>query len=211
MQRDPLISLPLTTIGPGRLGHLIFVVRAPGLPQNPSGLCLERNLEGVVGREKNLVIVDREIPVSVIRPRQAPDVGRQLPSVLPEKIAGRCVESLDDVFGIGEKHDPVVDKRFDFLRPRLHGHRPHQAQLAHVRGVDLVQRAVAPEVVSVAEADPVFGSWPEQHVIGDRHEPFSFSGTTAGIDGGTTRCAATLMPSRSSATLTPKSNCRLAV
>ena len=97
------------------------------------------------------------------------DVVRHLPAVLPDEIAGRGVEGLDDIARVRHVHDAVVDERRALLAAGAEGARPDEAQIAHVVAIDLVERAVAPAVERAAPHQPVAGgagSWSISSVTG---------------------------------------------
>ena len=155
---------------PRRLRHPLAVVGPLGLPHELAGAGVEGDDEGVVGGEEDLVAVDRDVAVAVAGAGDVGDVLGQVAAVLPQEVAGGRIEGLHDVLDVGEEHHPVVDDRLDLLIAELHGARPDEPQLGHVAGVDLVEGAVAPQRVAVAEADPVLGRGLAQHRVGDGHE-----------------------------------------
>ena len=153
-----------------RLRDALAIVGPFGFPDHLSGACVQRDEKRVVRGQEDLVVVDRDVAIAIPRAGDVRDVLREVAAVLPQQVAGRRIERLDDVLDVGEKHDPVVDDRLDFLIAVLHRSGPDQPQFVDGVRVNLGERAVAPQAVAVAEADPVLGRRLPQHDVGDRHE-----------------------------------------
>ena len=115
---------------------------------------------------------------------------RRTDLVLPDQLAGRRVERLHGVHGVGEIHDAVVHERRRLIRAAL-VHRPHprEPQILDVVACDLSQRAVAPGLVVAAHHQPVAGRRIAQHLVGDGTEVLHLAG-----DGQATRTAGTPAP-----------------
>ncbi len=159
---------------PGRLvGRVLRVVEDLGLPDEPA----RRRVEGedVVVRAgvDDDVVVDGDVPVDA---DEAGDhvlggvVGHR-PAVLPDEIARRGVERLDDVVGVRRVQHAVVDQRRALLAPLAPERaRPDQPQIGDVVAIDLLERAVAPAVERAAPHQPVAGGRILEHRVGNRHE-----------------------------------------
>ena len=90
--------------------------------------------------------------------------------MLPDEVARRRVDGLDDVAGVGHvEHAPVGEGRA-LLAARVQGAGPHEAQVGHVAAVDLVEGAVAPAVERAPPHQPVFRRRILQHGVGHRRE-----------------------------------------
>src|SRR6185295_11751625 len=81
----------------GGLGDLIFEIGSLRFPHDLSGPGVESDHEGIIGGQKNLVLVDGNVAISISRAGQIADVLGQFAFVLPEQIAVGRVERLDDV------------------------------------------------------------------------------------------------------------------
>ena len=87
--------------------------------------------------------------------RQVLVLRNRLPArMLPEEIAGGCVERLHAA-AAGHVHHAVVHQRGHLVGARLHRPGPDELQVADVVPVDLVKRAVALAVQRPAPVDPV--------------------------------------------------------
>ena len=137
------------------------------LPERPAAARVERKHGRVLGGDEDLVAPDREVAELVEPTRQ---VAFQPTPVLPDQRAGVGLQRLDDVARIGQVHDAVVNERRRLIHAVRHRPRPHQAQIAHVPGVDLVERAVTLAVVGAPEHQPVAWGRVEEHLRGDRFE-----------------------------------------
>ena len=103
--------------------------------------------------------------------------------MLPDEIARRCVDRLNNVSRVGEIHDAVVGQRRALLAAWRHATGPDQPQLADIVAGDLVERTVAPPVERTAPHEPVAGGRVLEHRVGHRHE----LGGRLGVDGGSRR------------------------
>jgi hypothetical protein len=124
------------------------------------------HLEGddprVGGVQVDLVLVDREAPDLAAYRRQL-----GLVPELPQQIAGRRVERLDDAVRAGHVHDAVVDDRRRDLASRIHRPLPRKLELVHVAAGDFLERAVSPAVVGATPVEPVVSARLPEHLVGD--------------------------------------------
>ena len=126
---------------------------------------VERHQARVGRREEDLVLVDRDVAH-----RAEADGLVRADLVLPDQVAGRGVQGLHHVHGVGEIHDAVVHERVGLVGAAfVHRPRPRQAQVLDVGAGDFGERAVAPRLVIAAGHQPVAGRRRAQHLVGDRH------------------------------------------
>ncbi len=158
---------------PGTLmGGVHPVVEDLGLPDELAGRRVEGEDVVVRARVDDQPAVDGEIAVDLHQHAEEVfrRVVRPLPPVLPDEVAARRVERLDDVARVRHVHHAVMDERRSLLQARSKRARPDHAQRPHVVAVDLVERAVAPAVERAAPHQPVFGCRRLEHRVGDRNE-----------------------------------------
>ena len=135
------------------------------VPHHLAGARVEGHQVGVVGADEQLVLVEGSVAV---RAGQRGAVLDPRPAILPQPGAVAHVERLDVVARLHQEHDAVVHERRRLLQAFGHGPGPGQAQAAHVGGVDLVERAVAPVVVGAPPHRPVARRRVDEHLLGDR-------------------------------------------
>ena len=133
------------------------------LPYHVARTGVEGNQIGVVCGDEEMVAVQRGVAVDA---RQGCRVVDPLAAVLPDDRSVARVHRLDEVARLGQEHDTVVHQRGRLLLTRRHGPGPGQAERAHVRRVDLIERAVPPSVVGSAPHEPLTVRRAEQHVLG---------------------------------------------
>ena len=153
------------------MGRVGLVVEDPRLPRELAGRSIERVRVQVGACAENEASPDRDIArLASECARVAPDVVRQVAPVLPDQIAGRGRERLDDVLRIRDVQDAVVGQRRRLGASIGHGPRPLHPDPPNVLPRDLVERAVAPGVEGAAEAEPVFRLRVLQHRVGHGNE-----------------------------------------
>ena len=147
------------------------VVEDAGLPNQLAGQGVESEGEVVGARVDDEPVVDGEVAVGDGEPADVVvDVVGQVAPVLPHEVAGRGVEGLDDVAGVRHVEHAAVDERRALLAAGGQGPRPHHAQVADVRPVDLVEGAVAPGVEGPPPGQPVLRRGVLEHGVGHRGE-----------------------------------------
>ena len=67
----------------------------------------------------DLVFVDRQVPVDARHGKVDIQIRGQGTGVLPEQFARGRIHGLNDITGIREEHDPVIDERCAFLHARM--------------------------------------------------------------------------------------------
>ena len=149
---------------PARVGIAVVVVGHPGLPDELPGPAVEGHDEGVARPQEQLVAVDGEVAAV----RAAQRLGQRA-AVLPQQGAGRGVESLDDVAGVGEIHHAVVHEGRRLVAAVPHRPHPGELQVGDVVTGNLVERAVPPSVVGPTVDQPVVRVGVPQHRVGDGH------------------------------------------
>ena len=121
--------------------------------------------------QDDLVLVDRD---AALRSR----VGIGAVGVLPDQIAGLGIQRLQDVPGVVQVHDAVVnDGRGLIGAGVVHRPAPHQLQTLRVIDVDLIQRAEVMGGLVAANHQPVAGRRILQHRVRHRNVVLHFSGT----------------------------------
>ncbi len=154
----------------GRLGDLLPIVGALGLPDDLAGPSVEGHEKGVVRGQKDLVVVDRDVPVAGSGTGDIPRVVRDVAAILPEQVAGRGVERLHGVAIAVDEHRAVADERHALVRAGGHGPAPDEPEVVDVAGIDLAQGAEAVGIVAAAPGQPVAGRRVDDRVVGDRRE-----------------------------------------
>ena len=147
------------------------VVEDLRLPHHLAGDRVEGHQVVVAGGVEEQAVVDGDGALGGGQPAHVlAEVVGQVAPVLPDEVAGRRVDGLDDVAGVGHVEHAAVGEGRSLLASLVQGAGPHQAQVAHVVAVDLVEGAVAPAVEGAPPHEPVFRRRVAEHGIGHRHE-----------------------------------------
>ncbi len=151
-----------------RVPSLVVEVTRPRLPHLHAGAGVERDQVRVGRAPVDVVSVQRDTAMLVVRLR-SPDVVGVLPLVHPAHVSGRRVERGDPPEPLGDVHDTVRhDRGRHPACGRLDRVRPYEPQLVDVVPVDLVERAIALHVVRAPVAHPVPVLRSEQTLLRDR-------------------------------------------
>jgi len=133
-------------------------------PADLSGASVERDDVSVHGGEINHIVVDRES----LRSFDATERRiLEFALVLPDQIAVRGVERVDDAARRNHVHHSIVDDRDRFRYALAQSAHPGHAKLADVFLVDLLERAVAKCVVRPAVHKPVVRTGIQEHLLRD--------------------------------------------
>ena len=140
------------TIGdqrPGRVRVTLAVVSFHAAPQLFAGACIDRDQCCVIGREKYLVAVQRNVLGWAAQRARLSGI---VVDVLPDHFTVGSVDGLHHIAWVSEEHHAIVDERRDLVAAFAHRERPGQPQLAHVACVNLLERAVALTILCPAPA-----------------------------------------------------------
>ena len=145
------------------------VVQYLGVPEQLSGPGGEREDVAISAGVDDGGAVDGEISICVHlhSTQMVGQVVRALPAVLPEQVAGRRVDGLNDVAGVGHVEHAVTDQWGPLLQALGQTSRPDHPEVAHVGAIDLLQRAVAPTVECTTPHQPVSRIWVLQFGVRD--------------------------------------------
>ena len=149
-------------------GHVIagLPVLDLGFPGNLAGFRVERDERRVERRKIDLVAVERHAAAGIV---QRAEARGQLALVAPQQIASGRVQRHDLAVRRGDEHHAVVDDRRGFVAGVNTGrHAPDRDEILHVAGVDLIERTVAPSLVTAAGHEPVFRLGIGQTSVGHR-------------------------------------------
>ena len=126
---------------PRRLqGRVHGVVEDLGLPDHVAGDRVEGHQVVVAGGVEQQAVVDGDGPLGGGQPAHVlAEIVGQIAPVLPDEVPGRRVDGLDDVAGVRHVEHPAVGEGRALLAAPVQGAGPHQAQVAHVAAVDLVE------------------------------------------------------------------------
>src|SRR2546426_5904808 len=132
-----------------------FVIRDRSGPDFLSGSCIESNEDGFAGRVINLVAIERNATIRLVRHGSS---GRPRSPVSPEYIAAPGVDGDDLIVRRGHEHRSVIHNRSSLVNSRLGGRKhPYWPQPRDIRWCDLVQRAITPAVIRAPDHQPVLG------------------------------------------------------
>ncbi len=163
-------------------GHVLalLVVLHLGVPHHLAGLGVERDDMVVGGGEIELVLPEADAAVGRMQLEQV--VGK-LPLVAPIFVAGLRVQR-DHLPHRGryEHHAIVDDRRRLVAFDHAGGKGPDRCEILDVRGVDLVERAVALPVIGAPIEHPVAGFRIFQPLLGDRRVVLDRAGDGGGRD-----------------------------
>jgi len=152
-------------------GRCLLVIEDPRLPRDLAGRRIERVGVVVVADVDDEPVVDGDVAHAAgVAADVLVDVLRQVAAVLPDEVAARRVDGLDDVAAVRHVEHAVVGERRHLLRAGHQGARPGEPDLADVLPRHLVQRAVAPPVEGAAPHRPVRRIGILQHGVRHRHE-----------------------------------------
>src|SRR6185436_11560327 len=141
----------------GHQGQILplLVVLNLGIPDHFAGLGLERDHMIVRRGEVHLVLPQPHAAVGRV---QLKEVFRKLALVSPVLVAGFGVERNHLPLRRCDEHHAIVDDRRGLMSLDHTGReRPHRHEAFHVRGVDLVERAVSLAIIGPAIVHPVAG------------------------------------------------------
>ena len=139
------------------------------VPDGLAGARVERHQVRVARGHEELVFVHADAA-------HRGAVGVAAVPVLPDQLAGLPVDRLQHVARVVEEDDAVVDERRGLVGAALvHRPDPLQAQILHVVGRDLIQRAVIGRVVVAPDHQPVGRIRIAQHRLGDRDKVLNFA------------------------------------
>ncbi len=142
------------------------VVLDAGFPGNLSGYGVECHEDRVERRHVDLVAVQRDAAIGRM---PETNIGRHLAPVHPQHVAVARIDREQLVQRRRHEHDAVVDDRRCLMPLGDAGvHGPYRPQLVDIARVDLIERAIAPAVVSAAEHQPVAVFGRNQTLVGHR-------------------------------------------
>ena len=133
----------------------LLVVLNLGVPDHFAGLGIERDQMVVGGGEVHLVLPQSHAAVGRM---QLKEILGKLALVSPVLVAGLGIERDHLPHRRCDEHHAIVDDRRRLMALDHAGReRPHRRQVFHVRGVDLIERAVSLAVIGPAIMHPVAG------------------------------------------------------
>ena len=168
--RQPQDHLAISDYRARGVRKALAVICDYSFPYLFTGARIQGNQAGIRGGLDDLVLVHRNIPHVLA-------IGRATP-VLPDEFASLAVQRLDNVTGINQVDNPVVNQRRRFRVALMHIPDPLKGQVAHIALVDLIERAVGVGVVVATMHGPVVRAGVSQHGIAKRDEGHKILGVT---------------------------------
>ena len=166
----PQDDLAICDYRPRRIRKALAVIRNYSFPYLLTGARIQSNQAGIRGGLDDLVLVHRNIPHVLA-------IGWATP-VLPDEFASFAIQRLDNVTGINQVDNPVVDQWRGFRVALMHIPDPLKGQVAHIVLVDLIERAVGVGVIVATMHGPVIGAGVSQHGIAKRDKGHKILGVS---------------------------------